>query len=812
MLDRFTRDILVFLILLITWPALGHNGAKPDGGNSSGSGAPPPITSHTGMFTRSYDNYRTNFDPNEIILTHQNVQAATFGKITEFPTDAYVYAQPLYVTNVLVPGSAQPLNMIYVSTEGDSVYAYDASGPQVQGQAPSPIWVDHFTQTLTAYGTWQPNPHSQALTGMGPSGQGASTADVQCPDIAPYPGSTIGINSTPVIDPTTDTLYVVTVTKDTTVNLPQNPTEAELNLKYRLMLHALDIKTGTEKFGGPVQIQLPQGLDALHSTQHEGLALETDANGNAQVIIPFSSSCDEGPYSGLLLVYSVQNNKLVQTGSHETTQTGGQAGIWALGGAPAIGPNGNIYVSTGNGAFDGQLNFGCSILKFALSGGDLQQTSFFTPFDQINMNTIQIDLDVGSGGVMVIPDQPGITHLLVAGGKSGQVYLLNRDRLGGYNALASHFQNIVQSFNLNGQPYAQNGIFNNGNDGIYSSPAYYNGRIYYAPVGDHIRSYQLTNGQVVPPSYTPTTANILQPADRSNWLFGWPGGTPTISANTKPGAYPNAILWFVDTNREFAPSGQDEAILYAFDANHMYYDPNYVDKSGYHDNGFLFSSDKTAGDCTANPSDQANGATKHVSPVVFNGNVYFGTKTGVDMYGLCDPNNNGGNRCLRGSAPTCANFTPTDVATPAPTAGANVVMTYDAQKSNCNVTNSAGAITSSFTPTGTYNFMIQLCGGANYPACASSDTATNTVSYLDQFMNLTANTLTSPGATPTPDQVGLMPSANDGSSYEILPGNNSISLPGATGTPTLFVEEPVQFNVTAGAFTTVNAKFYCQLQ
>ena len=751
--QRLMREIVIFLILIFAWPALGHNGS-----NRAPTPAPAPAPNpHQGVFTRSYNNMRTNLDSNETYLTPQpgmpgSVSFGNFGRLAQFPTNAYVFAQPLYVTNVNIPGQGTK-NVLYVADESDTVYAFDASG-----KTTSPLWEDQLTDAKFLKPADGQNQYP--LTGQG----AGTSADIQCPNIAPFPGSTVGINGTPVIDPATNTLYVVTVSKDTSVS----PT------RYYQYLHALDITTGAEKYGGPVMLPFASTpstsgnvLDALHENQHEALALEPGSNdSDGKLYIAFSSNCDEGPYTGLILTYNApslahgsETMQLQNPVWQSTSQNGNEAGIWSLGSGPAIGPNGNVYVATGNGAFDGQTNFGCSVLKLGpTSSGGLIKTDFFAPFDQANMNTIQVDLDVGSGGVMLLPDQSGPNpHLAVAGGKAGQIYLLNRDNMGGYSSSDSNFQNIVQSFNLNGTPYAQDGVFNGMTDGLYSSPAYFNDRVYYAPVGDYLRAYQLTNGLFTSPSGTPP--GIIAPVVETNWTFNWPGGTPTISSDGNN----NGILWFVDTSHaNDPPLGQVPASLYAFDATTLH---------------LLWSSDSTGSNCSVDTADQLGWAVKHVSPTVYNGDVYVGTKTGVDMYG------------------TKAGLVQSCVADPSPTptmpSGATITMQYDAANSTCGST----------LPNSYYNFMVQRCvtSGNNYPLCATSDTTANPVYYANQFVDLQVNAAT---------QVGLDTNSGTGWLYELIPGANKITL--SNGLPaTLYVEEPEQFNVSATGYTTVSAKFYC---
>jgi hypothetical protein len=744
-------------------------------------------TNHQGVFTVHYDFQRTGVNPAETILTPANVGPGSFGKLKTFLTDAYTIAQPLYVTNVTVNGYANPMNVIYVATELDSVYAFDASGTTTTS-----LWEQHFA-SINSPASMPPTATDVPVAGG-------------CPDIAPQavvssaptpmpaygaPGTTWGITGTPVIDPTTETLYVVTATKDTTVK----PTA------FHSKLHALDIKSGAEKFGGPVEIT-GANFNAQISNQREGLALTPDGH----LVVAFSSQCDTGPYAGFVFTFNkttlakvsefqTAGNITAAQSSLDGQKTLGGAGIWSLGTGPAMDTTGNLFFSTGNGVFDCDpsnssnnqcSNFGCSVLKVTSAGGILARNDYFTPADQANMNTLQVDLDVGSGGTIVLPDMTdssgSVEHLLVAGGKSGQIYLVNRDNMGKYNAADYTFSNIVQSFNLNGQAFAQNGVYYSITDGLYGTPTYFNGRVYFAPVGDGVKAYQMTNARFVTPAGTP--AGMMTAVDQTDWTFGWPGGTPVISANGTS----DAILWFIDTSRGNSyPPAATEATLYAYDATHMSY------AAGRSNNGMLFSSDLSTRDANGNPApnpnDVAGDAVKHQQPTVYNGHVYIATRTEIDMYGLT------------GDTPI-APPTPLPIVVAAATTGATVTLNYDA------ATSMSTGCPASFVPTNEYGFIIQLCDSPFSDQCTTSGVISNpgVISYLDKFVNLPPSTT----AAPITYQIPLDANSSKtigGGQYEILPGTNIFTIPGVSGTPTLTIENPAPFTVDTG-FTPVTVDFY----
>jgi hypothetical protein len=510
------------------------------------------VTNYTGTFTYHVDTFRTGSNPNETVLAPSNVNFNQFGKLFSYALDGQTLASPLYVPNVTVPGYGAH-NVVYVATEHDSVYAFDADG-----LASAPLWQVSFIDPSAGI-TTEPSYESE------PPGD---TGDVE-PEH--------GITSTPVIDPSTGTLYVVAKTMEVVAGTT--------NFVYRL--HALDITTGAEKFGGPIVIQA-NGFVALPQIQRAGLLLS-----NGVVYVAFGSQADNLPWHGWMFGYNATT--LQQTVAFNTTPTGsfGGGGIWQSGGAPAVDTYGYLYFATGNGDFDGTSNFSDSILKMNPNGSI---TDYFTPFDQSNMSAN--DLDLGSAGPVLLVDQPTgpVYHLLVSAGKGGTIYVVDRDNMGQYNG--SNNNQIVQSLTnvlAGGSPGYDHGNF--------SAPVFFNGNVYYCAVSDYIKALQWSNGLL-------STA----PVSQSTATFGYPGAAMAISANGTA----NAILWTVE---RVGDSGNGKGpllpgVLHAFDATNLTTE--------------FYNSNQASGS-----RDALTIAAKFNPPLVADGRVYVATQDGyLTVYGL----------------------------------------------------------------------------------------------------------------------------------------------------------------------------------
>jgi hypothetical protein len=501
------------------------------------------VTNYSGTFTHHNDNFRTGRNLNETVLTPANVNQTTFGKLFSYTLDGLSIASPLYVSSVNILGQGTLHNVVYVATEHDSVYALDADG-----LSSTPLW------QITFLGT--------GVTTVPADDTG------ECCDISPE----IGITGTPVIDQTTGTLYVVAKTKEETA--------------YVQRLHALDITSGAEKFGGPV-VLVATGFDPLRENQRAALLLN-----NGVVYIGFGSHGDVQPYHGWLLGYNAAT--LQQTVAVNLTATGEGGGLWQANGGPAADASGNIYFITGNGSFDtsdnNRVNYGDSFIKMSPTGTIVD---FFTPHDQATISVANFDL--GAAGPLLLPDQPGAhPHMIVSAGKNNTMYLVDRDRMGGFNP--NDDSQIVQSL-VNIFP------FGTPEPGNYSGPVFFNGTVYFSPIRDNLQAFTLSSGTL------PTSAS-----SRTVDLFNYPGATMAISANNGT----NGILWAIQRNGDcdasLTCSTAAPGVLKA-------YDPSNLATTFY-------SSDQ------AGTRDQMDVATKFSVPLVANGKVFVSSVSQLTAYGL----------------------------------------------------------------------------------------------------------------------------------------------------------------------------------
>lgn len=329
------------------------------------------------MLTSQNDNARTSANLKEKILTPANVNSTRFGKIFSLHVDGDVYAQPLYLPDVEIPGKGKH-NVLYIATEHDSVYAFDADGRSTE-----PLWHKNFLDAKSGITT-------------------VPAADVNCPFIRPE----IGITPTPVIDQAAGTIYVLARTKE-----GQGFLRAD---HHPQRLHALSVTTGAEKPGGSVAIQAVN-FDPLRELPRAGLLLA-----NGQVFLTWASSCDVGPYHGWVMAYDART--LAQTAVFNTSPAASESGIWQSDNGPAADDQGNVYAATGNGKFDPGRDFGDTVLKLGLEGHGLVVRDSFTPENQRELNAQ--DLDIGSGGPMLTPN-----GLLLVGGKNGDLYVLDRQHM-----------------------------------------------------------------------------------------------------------------------------------------------------------------------------------------------------------------------------------------------------------------------------------------------------------------------------------------------------------------------------------------------
>lgn len=496
---------------------------------------------------------RTGQNTQETILTTSNVNSTDFGKLFSQALDGYAYAQPLYVANVAIPNKGTH-NVVYVATMNDSVYAFDADSNTGSNDA-SPLWMVNFTDAAKGITT-------------------VPTSDLHCSDSIT---TQIGIFSTPVIDTANNTIYVVVRTLE--------------NGTYYHRLHALNITTGAEEFGGPIVISASApgtGNGSKSGTITFSSQLENQRSAllllDGQVYIAFASLCDYGAYHGWVLSYNAST--LAQSGVWLTTPNGKDGGIWQSGNGPAGDSSNNAYILMGNGTFDvntGGTDYGQSVVKVGPpAGGAFPILDYFTPYDATTYDTT--DLDIGSSGVTVLPTVTGpYPNLLIQGSKAGNLYLVNREDMGHYNS--SNNNNVLQYLA---------GV----NKGMWSSPAYWNNYIYTGGQAEPIEAYSLN----LTTDLLSTTAS-----SKTSSNFGYPGTTVSISSNGTT----NGIVWALNNSAYKTSTGK--AILYAFEATNL--------------SKQLYSSS------TNSTRDNPGAPIKMTVPTITNGKVYITTQKDLVVYG-----------------------------------------------------------------------------------------------------------------------------------------------------------------------------------
>ena len=494
---------------------------------------------------------RDGLNAQEIILTLSNVNSTQFGKIGFDAVDGLVDAEPLYLANVTAGGQLR--NVLYVATEHDSVYAFDAdSGEQ--------IWK---TSILAS---------------------GETTSDNRgCSQVTPE----IGITSTPVIDRklgADGTLFVVGMSKDAGGN-------------YHQRLHALDIVTGAETGGSPVEISASypgtgdsssNGNVLFEPGQYKERAALLLLNGN--VYLTWASHCDFRPYTSWVMAYG--ESSLQQTQVLNLTPNGSEGAVWMAGDGMAADSGGNLYFLDANGTFDttfdlngfpSQSDFGNAMIKLSTSG-TLAVADYFETYNTVTES--DDDEDLGSGGEVLLPDQTdtlgAVHHLIVSAGKDGNIYLADRDDMGKFSPSGPIDPNIYQE------------VTGELSGGVFSTPAFFNGVLYYGGVGEALKAFPLTNAMLA------TT-----PSSQSTATFSYPGTTPSVSANGTQ----NGIVWALESSMS-AP-----AVLHAYDAANLAHE--------------LYNSTQAA-----SGRDSFGNGNKYIAPLVVNGKVYVGTQTGVAVFGL----------------------------------------------------------------------------------------------------------------------------------------------------------------------------------
>lgn len=495
------------------------------------------------MLTYKNDQARTGQNLTETILTPANVDASDFGLLRGLAVDGKVDAQPLFVSQLMLSGASH--DAAIVATEHDSVYAFDvASG--------ATLW------------------HVSLL------GPGEATSDERgCQQVSPE----IGVTATPVIDRQAGprgAIYVVAMSKD---NAGQ----------YHQRLHALDLATGDELFGGPVDISATfpasqGGTATFDPGQYEERAALLLLNGT--LYTSWTSHCDISPYTGWIIAFNAQTLERTAVLDIAPGSSSGPA-IWMSGDGPAADSSGNIYLLSANGAFETSLDangfpsghdYGNSFLKLSTANG-LTVADYFAMSREVAES--DQDEDLGSGGELLLPDLTDasgvVRHLIVGAGKDGNLYVVDRDGMGKFDLAANHIWQELDGV-LGG--------------GIFSTPAYFNGTLYYGDVGRALKAFTITNAKL-----------SAAPASQTSATFAYPGTSPAVSANGSM----NAIVW--------ASENTDPAVLHAYDASNLAHE--------------LYNSNQAAGG-----RDHFGTGNKFIAPTIANGRVLVGTINSVAVFGL----------------------------------------------------------------------------------------------------------------------------------------------------------------------------------
>lgn len=501
-------------------------------------------TRGTDVTTYKNDLSRSGQNPSESALTPTTVTSSNFGLLRMLPVDGRVDAQPLYLSKLSAAGGS--FNAVFVATEHDSVYAFDSDSGAV-------LW--HVS--LLAAGESPSNDHG-------------------CSQVSPE----IGVTSTPVIDRAAGahgTIYVVAMSVD-----------AQSNFHHRL--HALDVATGAELLNGPTEITATYSAAGAATSSFDPRYYEERAAlllSGGTVYTSWTSHCDAPPYGGWIIAFA--QSTLARNGAlNVAANSSSGPSIWMSGGGPAVDSSGNIHLLTANGAFEATMDangfpnrqdFGNSFLKISNVGAGLKVLDYFTMSNEAAESSV--DQDLGSGGEVLLPDLVDsantVRHLAVGAGKDGNIYVVDRDSLGKFNAATNqNYQTL-------------SGVLPGG---IWSTPAYFNGTVYYADASGTLKAFAISTAKL---GATPQSQSATQ--------FVYPGTAPSVSANGTSGG----IVW--------AHENTNPAVLHAYDAANLAHE--------------LYNSNQAAGN-----RDQFGMGNKYITPTVADGKVFVGTTNAVAVFGL----------------------------------------------------------------------------------------------------------------------------------------------------------------------------------
>ena len=523
------------------------------------------------VLTYHNDNARTGANTNETLLTPANVNARTFGLLRKYPVDGYVYAQPLYVSGLNIPGKGVR-NVVFVATANNSVYAFDADSDA--GTNDGLLWHDDLGEGIDLV-------HHHEI--------GERYHNNVYQDMLPQ----IGITGTPVIDPVAGTLFVDAYTR----------TDTDAGPAFHHKIHALSITDGSERPFSPVEVAAAvpgTGMDSVNGIvafnprrqiQRPALTLA-----GGILYVAYGSAADTDPYHGWIIGYDARNLRLLTNCIFNTTPNAtrarfgphaGEGALWMGGDGLCVDVNGNLYFEVANGSFDADpslgngVDYGDSFMRLSTANHRLAVADYFTPFNQAEMQAR--DADFGSGGALLLPDEVGSAahpHLIVGGDKSSNIYLVDRDQMGHHNPTDNH--QIVQEI------HADVGS-------MFGTPAYFNHHLYYQGIGGVMKTYAIANGHInpVPDSMTKTS-------------FSGAGTTPSVSANGGR----DGIVWTIQTDGAVQ---HRPAVLHAYDAANLAHE--------------LYNSRELP--ARDNPGD----AVKMTVPTVADGKVFVGAQHDLAIFG-----------------------------------------------------------------------------------------------------------------------------------------------------------------------------------